>query len=149
VAAIIWFVVLFVSCAVSVGAANWASARSELARNVTTFLLAAAAAYSASFVVDIWAQAATGSIPGGSNVIFPSITWLFFAVVGAGSAVVAGGSVYAAALPYAIVATLALTVSRMHEQNLAVGLVLTGLAIVAAFVQWQTVRSASRGVPGK
>ena len=143
---IIWLFVFVVSSIAAFGAANWASVRSKAARNVMTFLLAAAAAYSTSFVVDIWTQAASGDIPGGGNVIYPSITWLIIALVGSAASVVARGSMYAAALPFVIVAALALMVSGTHKQNLIVGIVFIGLTVITALVQWKSLRRLSRDV---
>lgn len=94
---LIWIATLITVVAVVTGLARWVSKRSRSLRNVVTFVMAAGSSYCASFVVDMWAQAALGNIPP-ANVIMPSVTWLLFAFVLAGGAFTARGSAYAIGL---------------------------------------------------
>ena len=140
-AVFIWFVTFAVSCTLAFGAANWAYSRSRLARNCITFVLSAGAAYSASFVIDMCTRAALGTIPGGSNVIRPSVTWSIIALVLAVATITTKGSRYFAAAPYALVALLALTVSGVHTQNLVVGIAFVPLTIIVALAQVRSSRA--------
>ena len=76
----IWFATFGILVAIVGGVAAWVSKKSRGIRNATAFVMAGGASYCASFVVDMWAQAALGDIPPG-NVVMPSITWLIFAFV--------------------------------------------------------------------
>jgi len=145
----IWLGTLSVVIVVVIGVAKWASATSVGPRNCATFLMAAGASYCASFVVDMWAQAALDNMPA-RNVVMPSITWLTFALALGGGALAARGSAYAIGLPFALNALLALAVSGVHPQNLTVGLVLFLLAVIAVLLRRQTERKqleASRAQP--
>jgi len=133
---LIWFATIGIGLVIAFGVAGWASRRSPPFRNVTGFVMAAGSSYCASFVVDMWAQAAVGSLPP-SNIVMPSITWLIFAFLLAGGAFAASKSSLAIATPFVLNAILALSVSGIHVQNLTVGLVLLLLGAIVALLRRQ------------